>query len=252
MLRSPLIHPVLVCAALTCGTPAMAQVAPPVAAPDPAPWTVTAGAGLALTSGNTDTSTVNASYEVIYAPQARYLVRTDGLMIRGKNEGELSADRLSLNARSEFRLNGRAYVFAENRFLRDRFKSIDYLTAPAGGLGYGVIETPETKMGLDVGLGGVWEKNANRGVTASGSLTIGQSLTQTLTATTSLTQSFSGLWKTTDFDDSLQVFTVGVSATVSSRTQLKVELLNTYKQKPPLATVQKNDVAVLIAIVYKS
>jgi hypothetical protein len=42
-----------------------------------------------------------------------------------------------------------------------------------------------------------------------------------------------------------------MSATVSSRTQLKVELLNTYKQKPPLATVQPNDVAILIAIVYK-
>jgi putative salt-induced outer membrane protein YdiY len=251
MPRSPLFVQALVCAALACSAPAMAQAplfAPP---PEPAAWTVTAGAGLALTSGNTDTSTVNASYEVVYDPQARYLVRSDGLMIRGKNEGEVSADRLSLNVRSEFRLSERAYIFGENRFLRDRFKSIDYLTAPAAGLGYSVIETPETKMGLDLGLGGVWEKNANLGVKTSGSLTIGQSLAHTLTATTSLTQSFSGLWKTTDLRDSLQVFTVGMSATVSSRTQLKVELLNTYKQKPPLATVQPNDVAILIAIVYK-
>ena len=252
MIRSPLIPMALVCVALACPARAMAQAPPPATAPDPASWTVTAGAGLALTSGNTDTSTVNASYEVVYAPQARYLIRTDGLMIRGKNEGELSADRLNLNARSEFRLNDRAYVFAENRFLRDRFKSIDYLTAPAGGLGYSVIETPATKMGIDLGLGGVWEKNANRDVTASGSLTVGQSLARTLTATTSLTQSFSGLWKTNDFGDSLQIVSIGVSATVSSHTQLKVEFLNTYKQKPPLATVQKNDVAVLIALVYKS
>ena len=32
--------------------------------------------------------------------------------------------------------------------------------------------------------------------------------------------------------------------------QLKVELLDTYKNKPPLATVHKNDLAVLVAIVY--
>jgi putative salt-induced outer membrane protein YdiY len=67
-------------------------------------------------------------------------------MIRGKNEGDLSADRLGLNVRSEVRLNERAYIFGQNQFLRDRFKSIDYLMAPAAGLGYTIIETPETTM----------------------------------------------------------------------------------------------------------
>ena len=251
MTRSPLILPALVCAALACSAPSMAQALPPAATPEPTAWTVSAGAGLALTSGNTDTSTVNASYEVIYDPQTRYLVRSDGLMIRGKNEGDLSADRLGLDVRSEFRLNARAYVFGQNQFLRDHFKSIDYLMAPAGGLGYSVIETPETKIAVDLGLGGVWEKNAGVDVAASGSVTIGESLAQTLTATTSLTQSFSGLWKTTDFGDSLHVFSLGLSATVSTRTQVKVELLDTFKNEPPLATVKRNDVAILIAIVYK-
>ena len=250
MIRSPLMHPALVCAALACSAPAMAQAPPPPTTREPTAWTVSAGAGLALTSGNTDTSTVNASYEVVYDPQARYLVRSNGLMIRGKNEGDVSADRLGLNVRSEFSLNERAYVFGQNQFLRDRFKSIDYLMAPAGGLGYSVVETPETKLAIDIGLGGVWEKNAGVDGAASGSVTIGESLAQTLTATTSLTQSFSGLWKTTDFGDSLHVFSLGLSAIVSTHTQLKVELLDTFKNEPPLATVQKNDVAILIAIVY--
>jgi hypothetical protein len=49
------------------------------------------------------------------------------------------------------------------------------------------------------------------------------------------------------------LFTLGVSlaASMSTRTQLKVEVLDTFKNKPPLPTVQKNDVAVLMAIVYK-
>ena len=157
MPRSPLILQALVCAALACSAPAMAQAPPPATPPEPTAWTVTAGAGLALTSGNTDTSTVNASYEVVYDPQAQYLVRSDWLMIRGKNEGDLSADRLGLNVRSEVRLNERAYIFGQNQFLRDRFKSIDYLMAPAAGFGYTIIETPETTMAVDLGLGGVWE-----------------------------------------------------------------------------------------------
>ena len=106
-------------------------------------------------------------------------------------------------------------------------------------------------MAIDIGLGGVWEKNTGVNVAASGSLTLGETSARALTATTSLTQSFSGLWKTPDFGDSLHVFSVGLSATMSTRTQLKVELLDTYKNKPPRVTVQKNDVAVLVAIVYK-
>ena len=250
MTRRPIRLSVLACAALACSAPVMAQ-APPEPAPEPNTWTVSAGAGLALTSGNTDTSTVNASYEIAYTPQTRHAVKSHGLMIRGKTEDELSADRLGLNVRHEYRLNERAYVFGQNQFLRDRFKSIDYLVAPAGGLGYSLVQTPETKMAIDAGLGGVWEKNPGADAAASGSLTLGQTLAQALTATTSLTQSFSGLWKTTDFGDSLHVFSLGLSATMSTRTQLKVELLDTYKNKPPLVTVQKNDVAVLVAIVYR-
>ena len=208
MTRRLFAHSALVCAGLACSAPAMAQTPPP----EPKVWTVTAGAGLALTSGNTDTSTVNASYEVIYDPQTRHVVRSDGLMIRGETEDELSADRLGFNVRHEYQLNERTYVFSQNRFLRDRFKSIDYLVAPAGGIGYGVVDTPETKVAFDIGLGGVWERNLGVPVAASGSLTIGETLAQVVTATTTLTQSFSGLWKTTDFGDSLHVLSLGLSA----------------------------------------
>ena len=38
---------------------------------------------------------------------------------------------------------------------------------------------------------------------------------------------------------------------MSTRTQLKVELLDTDKNKPPLVAVQTNDVAVMVAAVYK-
>jgi hypothetical protein len=81
-------------------------------------------------------------------------------------------------------------------------------------------------------------------------VTASEKLTQTLTATTTLTQGVSALWKTKDWDDALYAFTVGVAATISARTQLKVEVLDVYKNKP-LPGIQKNDVAVLMAVVYK-
>ena len=38
---------------------------------------------------------------------------------------------------------------------------------------------------------------------------------------------------------------------MSTRTRLQIELLDTFKNVPPLPTVQKNDVALVMAIVYK-
>jgi hypothetical protein len=102
-----------------------------------------------------------------------------------------------------------------------------------------------------VGAGGVWEKNTGDEVRSSGDVTASETLSQTLTATTTLTQSVSALWKTKEWDDSLYTFGVGVAAAISARTQLKVEVLDVYKNLPPLPTIKKNDVAVLMALVYK-
>ena len=230
-----------------------ASVAPAYAqaAADPKIWTVLASAGLALTSGNTDTSSFNAAYDVTYDPKTSNIVKSDGLFLRGKTGDTLTAERLSLNIRDEYRINARTFVFGQNQYLRDEFKSIDYLVAPSGGIGYKIFDTERTKLSVDGGAGGVWEKNPLLDVSSSGAITLGEKLTQALTSNTTLTQSFSGLWKTKDFEDALLTIGLGVAASMSTRTQLKVELLDTYKNKPPNAAVEKNDIAVLMAIVYK-
>jgi putative salt-induced outer membrane protein YdiY len=217
---------------------------------EPKIWTFNASAGLALTSGNKNTSTVNAAYDFIFDPQTRNVVKSDALLIRGKSDGELNASRFGLNVRDEFKLTDRVFVFAQNQYLRDKFKSIDYLVAPGAGVGLKIFDTMQTKFAVDVGAGGVMEKNPGVDVRRSGALTASEKLSQTLTATTTLTQSVAALWKTNDWDDALYTFGVGVAASISARTQLKIEVLDTYKNLPPLPSVEKNDVAVLMAIVY--
>jgi len=237
---------IVVGAVLLSGASAWAQ-----APAEPKIWTVAASAGLALTHGNKDSSTVNAAYDLAYDPQTRNVVKSDALLIRGKAEGELTASRLGVNVRDEYKLHDGLFVFGQNQYLKDEFKNIDYLLAPTGGVGMRVFDTMQTKLTVDAGAGGVWEKNPGLDVRSSGAVVAGEKLIQTLTATTTLTQSVTALWKTKDWDDSLYTFGVGIAATISMRTQLKVELLDTYKSLPPLPTIQPNDVAVLMAIVYK-
>ena len=214
-------------------------------------WTVTAGAGLALTSGNSNISTVNLAYDLTYDPQTRNVVKSDGLYIRGETEHELSTHRTGINIRDEYKLTDRIFVFGQNQYLKDAFKNIDYLLAPTGGVGYKIIDTATTKFVVDGSAGMVWEKNPGFDVNASGALATGEKLTHQLTGNTTLNQTFMGLWKTDDFEDALFTLGVSIAASMSTRTQLKVEALDTFKNKPPLPTIQANDVAVLVSIVYK-
>lgn len=119
-------------------------------------------------------------------------------------------------------------------------------------LGFAGATLASAQPALDAGIGGVWERNPDRAVRSSGAITFGEKLTAKLTGTATLTQAFGGLWKTGDLSDALYTAGIGLATQISTRTQLKVEVLNTYKNRPPHASVKKNDVVVLMAIVYKT
>src|SRR5688572_29137637 len=130
---------ILVAACLLVATHAAAQT--PAPAPPPPPWSGTLSAGLALTGGNTDTTTFNLAFDLQSDKTQRNVVKAEGLNIRSSRDGEEIVDRSSFSVRDEFTLTGRTYVFGQFHYLRDAFKSIDYLLSPTGGVGYKVINT---------------------------------------------------------------------------------------------------------------
>ena len=244
-----IVRPLLIvaCLVLVASTTSFAQ-APPAAPPDP--WTATASAGLALTSGNTDTNTLNLGYGFAYDPKTRNLVKSEGLFLRGKTDEELTTDRLALSGRDEYKLRDRLFTFGQLQYLRDQFKDIAYLVAPTVGLGYRLADTDRTKVSLDAGVGGVWEKKPLGDVQASGALTFSEKLSRQLSTSATVTESFTGLYKTDDFSDALYAFSTTLAATVTPRTQVKVEFLDTYKNLVTPAFV-KNDIALIVGVVFK-
>lgn len=224
----------------------------PAPAPAPKPWRLNFGAGLAITSGNKDTSTYNASYNIVYTPHPRRTFKSDALLLRGRTDGELSNERFGLNIREEFRVGDRVFVFGQNQYLRDRFKRIQYLVAPTGGVGLTTIRNDRTTLTIDAGAGGVWEKNPYADARASGALTVSQKWTQTISSTTTLTQSVSGLWKTEDFADSSYQLSVALALGINARVQLKIEALDSYSNKPTGTRVEKNDISTVVAVVFRN
>jgi putative salt-induced outer membrane protein YdiY len=228
-------------------TIAFAQTPPP----PPPGWVGSASAGLALTQGNSDTSTVNAAYELKRDTGGSMVFKSNGLLVRGEAEETLTSDRLSLDGRLERRLSSRTSLFGATQYLRDSFKAIDYLVSPTVGVSHLLVKDDRTELGVDVGVGVVWEKNPDLEAQTDGAVTAGQQFTRKLTATTELKEKAAALWKMDDFDDALYTFGVGLAASITGATQLKVEFLDTYKARPPLASVKKNDIAVLVSFVYK-
>ncbi len=225
-----------------------AQAPPP---PPPPAVTGNISVGLALTSGNKDTSTFNASYEVTRDPKTKNVVKSSGLFLRGKSDGALTAEQLALVGRDEYAFSKRTFAFGELRYLHDKFKEISYLLAPTAGVGYRFVETTPTLLSASAGAGAVWEKNPGSDVRASGAVTAEEKLSHKLSPTATITQSVSALWKTKDFGDALYTFGAAIAVSVVSKAQLKVELLDTYKNQPPAPGVKKNDVAILMGVVYK-
>lgn len=221
------------------------------ATPAPAPWTGSLAAGLALTGGNTSTATTNLAFTVESDKTRRNVIRAEGLNIRSSRDGDAIVDRTSLSAEDDYKLTDRSYGFGRLQYLRDQFKSIDYLISPTAGVGYRVLDTMVSTITADVAIGAVTEKNPGIERRSSGAMTAGEKATHKLSDSATLTQSLTGLWKTSDFGDSLITFQAGLAANVTSRTQLKVEFIDTYKNQPPSVLVKKNDTALIMSVVFK-
>jgi putative salt-induced outer membrane protein YdiY len=194
---------------------------------------------------------VNAAYELKRDTGGSMVFKSNGLLVRGEAEEELTSDRLSLDGRLERKLSDRTSLFGATQYLRDSFKAIDYLVSPTVGVTQLLVKNDRTELAADIGVGVVWEKNPDLEVQTDGAVAAGQQFTHKLTATTELKEKAAGLWKMDDFDDALYTFGIGLAASITAATQLKVEFLDTYKAKPPLASVKKNDIAVLVSFVYK-
>jgi len=222
---------------------AMAQETP--AKPPEKPWSSSLGAGIALTSGNSDTKNININFNTAFDPKTDRRFKADALYLRGDSEGDTTVDKASADARYERNFEQRAFWFGEVSYLRDPFKDIDYLVAPIAGGGINLIKTTARTLTVDGGVGATIDSGET-----SGAVKAGQSFDWTISPVSKFTQKLNGLWKTRDFGDALYHFDAGVSTTIAARADLKLSYLYDYKAQPP-AGVKKGDSALFAALLFK-
>lgn len=239
---------VLVCA-LLAGSAATAQDPPP--APPKPIWSGSMGAGLASTTGNTDTQNWNVSFKVARKPKTGAQLAAEGLMIRGSKDGKPSTDNSLLQTRLDLKFEDKAYVFGQAKYLRNPFKSIDYFWANTAGLGYRFADAPSGAFSVDLSAGASWEKTPGKPVRVNSAIAFGEKYSRALSRTATLTHGFAGNVVADDVGDGLYTTSVGVAAAVTNRTQVKVEALDTYRTATPSAAINKRDLSTVVSFVYK-
>lgn len=204
-----------------------------------------------MTKGNTDTSTYNVSYELTRDARQRLIFKSTGLFIQSEKEDVLNVDRMSADIRMDYRLTYKLTVFGRLNYLSDSFKQVDYLLSPTLGVGYAPIDDDVTKLSFDASVGTVFERNPGFDVRTSPALAVGQRLTHQITSSARLTQQVYALWKLEDFGDSLYTFGGGISASITSHSELKAEVLDTFKNEVQEPVVSRNDVSILVSVAYR-
>ena len=217
----------------------------------PKHFTGNLGAGLSLTGGNTDTANFNISGELTYDPQTKNVMKFNGLYLKSSSNNEDTADRLTLAFRDEYSFSKRFFGYGAMGYLRDPFKDISYLLNPQGGLGYKPVLNERIELTLNGGAGAVWEKNTGVDVQTSGTINAGNNFSLKLSENARVTQGLYALWKTSDFNDYLIHFNVALVSSITSRTEVKVEFIDDFKNVTPAPEIKKNDTAFIFSFLYK-
>ena len=209
------------------------------------------GGGLAVTNGNTNTRSFNLSGAIVRDPKTRNVIKGTASYLRGSQNDLLNLDRTAINMRDEYSISQRTYTFGQLDYVRDQFKQMIFFWAPTAGVGYKLINTDRTQLAVDGGAGGVLEKNPGIPSSKSGSLTAGHRFQRKISSTAALTEGLSSVWKTSDFGDSLTNFSAGLTTAVSGKLQLKLEFVDSYKNRPPTISIKKNDTAFVTTFAMK-
>lgn len=233
-------------------TVALASLTPPLMSQAPTNfYTGSLGGGIALTGGNTDTKTFNLTLNLIRDPKTKNITKVDAAYLRGNQSDVLNLDRATFRTRDEYALSTRTFGFGQVDYLQDKFKDIIFLWAPVAGMGYRLINTDPTKLEVDGGAGGIFEKDPGRQTSKSGSLTAGESFQQRISSTAAFIQSVGTIWKTEDFADSLTNLKFGLTTSLVRKLELKTEFVDIYKNRPLSSRIKKNDTAFVTTFVVK-
>ncbi len=221
---------------------------PPPEGPPPL-WTGKAELSYVATSGNTDTSSLGAGFELNYKP-APWTFTLTGAYLRASTDGVLTAESLAGGLRGARDLTPRLDVFAAALYYRNRFAGVDSRYGGEAGAGYKIIDEKTLRLRAEAAVGYTREDRVDFAAinyaTARAGLDFGWKFSKNaeLTELVSWTDNL----KTTN--DWYLRSTTGLTANLTSVFALKASYTYLY-DNVPVPGFEKRDTITSVALVAK-
>lgn len=141
----------------------VAGVSPAIAEEEaPQGWGGDAGLGFVVTSGNTETETINAKATLIYgAAPWKHTGKLD--LLKGSDNSETKANRIALSGKSERDLSAASYLFGLLNYEDDEFSGYDYRASESLGYGRRLLQGENVTLNAEAGLGARQDKESDTG-----------------------------------------------------------------------------------------
>lgn len=108
--------------------------------------------GFLSSHGNSDAESINGNVDMLrYDGAWKNEIYLGGLY--GKNNGIVSAERWETRGQTNYTVSGDLFAFGGLRYEHDLFDGFQYQASVTGGMGYKIINSNDTKLTAQVGVG---------------------------------------------------------------------------------------------------
>jgi putative salt-induced outer membrane protein len=224
-------------------------------------WRGTGGAALAITSGNSEASSLAFSADGAVAT-AKDKISLGGAYNYGKSKvagvSTTNTDKWNGFGQYDYNLSPQLFVFGKLGLEGDKLSDLDLRATLAGGLGFKVVDTKELMFNLFGGAAYSADKYSKRQTIGGStdtrfsrtSLFIGEESAHQLSASTSFKQRLEFYPGLSGDKAKIAKFTAGLAVAMSSTLNLTVGVTDSYNSAPPAGT-KKNDLGIFSGISVK-
>lgn len=231
---------------IAAATVGMLQVSNTQAA-DPK-WDTSAGLGLTLTEGNSETLLAAANIQSKGSYRS-YAITLGADATYGEQSSVKNSESYRFYGQYDRKISERFYVYGRGEYFKDAIADIDYRVKLSPGFGWHLIKNDRLTLDAEVGPGYVFQKLGN---VSDSFLTLraAERLTYKISDTARLWQSAEFVPEASDFGNYFVSFELGVEADLTSKMALRTVLQDEYTAKP--ATGRKsNDIKLITSLNYK-
>lgn len=123
-----------------------------VQAEEEGPWSGKASLGYLATSGNTENSTLNSSFEVHYV-QNKWEHALTLKAVQASEDEDTTAEAYEAGWKSELNLSDTDFLFGRLKWQKDRFSGYDTQFSQSVGYGRRILKTERHEFNAEIGAG---------------------------------------------------------------------------------------------------